>query len=753
MSARRLTPTLVLVAALLCWPACQRSAAEATFSPFALATGDPAHGLQAEYAYEPAVAADGEYVAFTGVVASKPGVYRKDLATGELATVALGTGTGAPSISADGRYVSFTTSDDPLTGGEPTPPGCTQVYRRDMDAGATEPAAYAVASALNGPGDEPLTYAGSGKENCPGGGSASAGRVALSADGSEVAFTVIGQSNLTAEPTEPPGATPTPPEQVAVRNFGTDSTTLVSVTQSSLGRAPQPVPAGATLSGSPSLEGVLRKEGGEIELGQAASTAAISADGSTVAWMGVNIAAQAPVGNLPHIGEYVDSYAEPLWRRIAEGPAAPTRRVLAGDDASAPSCPPSCAGGLALEWGEEFVDTTNYKGAGPAYGSYISDAESGFTSVYDVTPQLSADGMQVAILSTQPDYGHLPNIAGQKNLKKPPTANAFVVDMTPGLTREQAITRLTEWASPDFSNPELDGGIGQIALSADGTRVAFTTERVAFPLAPPVLVTPPVNQAETPQLYEANLQAGTLALVSQGYNGEPANHEGGGIKEAALSGDGKVLALASGSSNLAFGAVNEGSDVFVTDEIDSPAVAGVQSVTPLPPGPAGEADWSISATARGSDGVLLIDVSVPGAGRLTASANASVPSTVAVSSRLGKGATRPRVRRTSPVRSARASAGPRTVTVIATRQVAHAASTAVGGGLVQLRLTPSSRYSSLVYDKGGLYATIVVTFLAPGHPGLAQTLQASFPRPPSTHGATARRRRKPHSSSTHGRTR
>ena len=560
MSIRRLAPALATVAILLAWPACEQAAAQATFTPFELATGDPAHGLQAEYAYEPAVSANGEYVAFTGVVASRPGVYRKNLATGALAMVALGSGTGAPSISADGRYVSFTTSDEPLTG-TPTSDGCTEVYRRNMEPMEGEPV-FALASALSGAADQPLTYAGSAKAQCPGGGSASASRVALSADGNEVAFTVIGLSNLTAEPSAQPGVTPTPPEQIAVRNFTTNNTTLVSVTQASLGGTPQPVPSGATLSGSTLLAGAPRKEGGNIELGQAASTAAISADGSTVAWMGIDVAAQAPTGNLPHVGEYADSYAEPLWRRIAEGPAAPTRRVLAGGDPSAPACPPVCAGGLDLEWGTEFLDTSNYVGQGPAYGSFISDAETGFTSVYDVTPQLSRDGMEVAILSTQPSYEHLPNLAGQKSLKKPPTANAFVVNMTPGLTREQAITRLTEWASPDFSNAELDAGIGQIAISGDGTRVAFTTERVTFPLAPPVLVTPPANQAETTQLYEANLQAGTLALVSEGYNGEPANFEEkrGGVSEASLSGDGKVLALASGSSNLAYGTVNEGSE-------------------------------------------------------------------------------------------------------------------------------------------------------------------------------------------------
>lgn len=741
MNVRRLTTILALAATLVCWAICDRSPAQAAFTPFQLASANPALGLQAEYAYEPAVSADGDYVAFTGVV-GKPGVYRKDLATGELETVALGTGTGAPSISADGRYVSFTTSDDPLTG-DPTSDGCTQVYRRDMNKQPAEEGAYEIASALND-SKEPLTYQGSANTagKCPGGGSASANRVALSAEGSEVVFTVIGQSDLTAActtttvPPEPPRTTcPTPPEQVAVRDFDTDSTTLVSVTLASLGGPPQPVPAGATLSGMPFLEAAQRRGtgGGTIELSRdAASTAAISADGNTVAWMGINVAAQAPARGLSSL-KYADEYSEPLWRHIADGPAAPTRRVLAGDDPSAPSCPPNCSGGLELHW--EQLDLSEYKGAGPAYGSYIANAESGFGSgLSTVTPQLSADGSRVAILSTEPDYEHLPDFGGVTTLKaKPPPANVFIVNMTPGLTRAQAITRLTEWGSVDFSNSGLDGSVNQIAISSDGTRVAFTTERVVFALAPPVLVTPPVNQAETPQLYEANLKAGTLALVSQGYNGEPANHEGsfGGVSAVALSRDGRVLALASGSSNLAFGAINEGSDVFVTEEIDSPPITGQQSVTPLPPGPSGEPGWSISATARpSSDGSLLIDVYVPGAGRLAASASASVAATVAVGSHPRGRARSPRGKRTSATRGARgARVRSRTVTVIATRQIAHAASATDSEGLLQLRLTPSSRYRSLAYGKDGLYATVTVAFAAPGHRLLTQTLQAGFPRP------------------------
>jgi hypothetical protein len=729
MSVRRFSSALTVAAVLACWPLCHGARAEVAFSPFELASADPALGLQAEYAYEPAISADGGFVAFTGVIASKNGVFRKNLATGELQSVALGTGAGSPSISADGRYVSFTTSDDPVTGA-PAGEGCTQVYVRDMDQTGIEkehlepgPAsAYWIVSAPSR-SKEPLKYEGPEDQNgkCPEG-SASANRVAISADGSKVAFTVIGKSNLVGNP----AAIETPPEQVAVRalahgDFENETTTLVSVVQ---GGSEQPVGGGAALSGRPSVVPHPRPNGGTIQVSHDdVSTAAISADGSTVAWMGVNIAQQAPVA--PSAQRFVlkpepaFQYAEPLWRRIAPEPGA-TRRVLAGDEEA---CPPSCAGGLDLGW-EEQRENSGEEPLGPQYGSDIDGWHRSFSFEGALTPQLSANGEQVAILSTQPDYGHPPDFGNnQTDKEKTPDTNAFVVSMAPGLTREQAITRLTDWGSPDFSNTALDGSIGEVAISGDGTRVAFATERNVFALAPPALITAPVSQLEPPQLYEVDLQAGTLALVSEGYNGEPANREEGkgGVSAASLSGDGTALTLASGSSNLAYGTVNEGSAVFVTTEQESPAEPGSQSVSPLPPGPAAETAWSISATAGASHGALVIDVSVPGAGRLGVSASAPVPVRVPLRAASRKPTTR--------VPSGHASAArARMITVIATRQVAHAAVATRNEGLVQLRLLPSGAYRSLAYGRGGLYATISVTFSAPGHHTLTKTLKASFPR-------------------------
>ncbi len=715
MSARRLGPMLAFAAMLACWAVCDPSPTQAAFTPFELASSDPELGVQAEYASEPAISPEGRYVAFTGAVAGKHGIYRKDLLTGELASVAEGVSAGAPSISDEGRYVSFTTSEDPAKPGTPLPGGCTQVYRRDMEGSG---ASFQIVSARS-ESEEPLNY-----EKCPGGGSASANRVAISADGSKVAFTVISKSDLTGEE----GKTETPENQVAVRSFGETppTTTLVSVAKGTQ----NPVSGGAALSGPPEITAETPRISHDN-----VSTASISADGSTVAWMGINVFAQTELNEPAVPGletEFPEVYAEPLWRRIAEGPAAPTRRVLAGDDASAPGCPPQCQGGLDLTWDEQYeignwVERAQRGYAvGPREGSFVEPALKGFGSeLQAITPQLSADGMKVAILSTQPDYGHIPGFGPFQTELPAPTANAFVVNMAPGLTREQAITRLTEWASTEFSSGALDGTIAGIAMSADGTRVLFVTQRNVFPLAPPALITERVSQAGIPQLYEANLQAGTLALVSQGYNGEPADAEGkvGGIKTATLSADGKVLALASGSSNLAPGTVNEGSAVFVAGEQVSPEAIGEQSVTPLPQGPTGDPAWSISATAsRSRDGALLIDVAVPGAGRLAASASAPVPTKVVMS--------RPRGRSTG---GHAAAARARTITVIASRRVASAGASARGEGLLELRLLPAKRYRSLVSSKGGLYATISVTFTAPGHRKLTETLQASFPRPAPVH--------------------
>lgn len=651
----------------------------------------------AEGAGNPAISADGRYVAFSGSFNGVSGVWRKDLETGELALVA-GTDSqdaalsapdaGAPSISGEGRYVSFTTTKalDPL---DDLGKGCSSVYVRDMQTPIGQAGAYTLASALNG-SSQGIVYAGSSAsgESCPGGGSAAAGRVALSENGREVAFTVIGQSDLT---TGVGGAVDTPRAQIAVRNLETDTTTLVSQTLGSLGSTPQPVPEGAAFS----------DEAAHSPIG--ASSAALSADGSTVAWLGVEIPSQAPAsdalakegGDAPY--GYPDEYAEPLWRRIADGPEAPTRRVTGGDD---PLC--GCAGPLATDFDPGLQ--TPGEDVGPEFGTYIAINSSNLGNVQtfyeDITPQLSADGQMVAFLSTAPDVGDEPIIPGKNYVL---STNAFVANMASGLSRSQALTRLTGWASNNFNDFASTGQIENIAISPEGTRVAFSTKRIDFPLSPPALITPALGQVAASQLYVVNLAAGTLALASYGYNGEPANES---IVTPSFSADGGPLAFASNATNLVYGAYN--SNVFVMSEISSPAIAGVQQIAPLPTNPSVAPHRELLASAQpGPHGSVLVYVSVPGAGTLKASARAEVPVSVAVASKGKHGRKSKR-------------------TILSLRVVASAKVIATHEDTVELKLTGARAYQSLVESHDGLYATIGLSFATVGEATLTSTVQATF---------------------------
>ncbi len=168
-----------------------------------------------------------------------------------------------------------------------------------------------------------------------------------------------------------------------------------------------------------------------------------------------------------------------------------------------------------------------------------------------------------------------------------------------------------------------------------------------------------------------------------------------------------------------YGVVNQGSDVYATEEIDSPTVFGAQSLTPLPPAPQAENPWSISAsTAPSPDGTLLVYVSVPGAGALSASAVAA-------------GALRAARHRVSRHRVSKHRRKARRARAPANVRIAQTAMPANGPGVFELHLIPAARYRSLLAGKRGLYATITVTFTAPGHRRLRLILRASFPHRPA----------------------
>jgi hypothetical protein len=672
MSGRRWAAGVALAAVLIV-PA----GARAAFTPDTLVSGSAY--VEADYALDPAISADGHYVTYTASQSGVIGVYRRDLRTRGLELVARGNA-GAPSISSDGRYVSFTTTaSNPATGAGSQ---CSSVYVRDMTLAPSAPGAYTLVSALSG-GSVGLSYAASGTAGCPGGGSSAAPRVAMSADGRKVAFTVVGGSNLTTGAGGPPT---TPGAQVAVRNLDTDTTTLITQTRASIGKAPQPVPGGGAITDDSTGVG---PGAGTSNADAGDSTAAISANGSAVAWLGINIPTQAPAAATDGPQGHANEYDEPLWRTLP-GSGAPIHRVTGGDDPACGKTP--CSGPLDTHWSGPSNPFPG-QDQGPERGTLID--YTGFPAVTPITasglaqatPQLSSNGRVVAFLSTQPATGHDPVYLGSPPIGV--STNVFIVRMWPGLTRTQALRRITAWGSTNFGDVPLAGPIQSLAISPEGDRLAFTTSRTTFPKSPPALITPELSQVAYNQLYVVDLKAGTMELVSTGYDGQPAN---GTVAAPTFSAANGPIAFASAATNLVYGGLSDvtgGQEIFVTTELHPAAVPGHQTVGTGPRGHGFIPEWKIATRVRHiADGAIAVHVSVPGSGMVLAAATTGSQ---------GGGF-----------------------------DLARAQARARGLGTVTLRLLPSHRYRRLIDRTGGMYAVVRVTFRATGHPRLHAKVAVEF---------------------------
>ncbi|MGH2938341.1 MAG: TolB family protein [Solirubrobacterales bacterium] len=610
---------------------------------------------QAASATTPALSGDGRYIAFSGSIGGRAGVFRKDLETGALIGVATGNAyeeggeepdraeARAPSISADGRYVSFTTPAplDPLD--DPTP-GTEDVYVADL---ATSPPTYELASALSG-----------SSQRLGGEASASPG-VALSADGREVAFVDEGQ--------------------VYLRNLSTRQTTLVSVRRDPETGAIEPgvpVPEGGVvdLSGQPLLYG-----------------AALSADGTTVAWMGAHLPEQVPLLADERLAiEEADAgaqpYVEPLWRRVADGAEAPTRRIVGGGDPLAPGCPP--AGTLAEPVCQGPFPDILHK-------DLTFDATSGWLGVagVDGAPHLSADGRTVALIGNPTE-----------------ATNVFLVDMAPGLSRRQATRQLTqqivvnptEQAKSVNVEPfvPLNGHIFDLAISPNGDRIAFATARQRFPLAPPYLVTQPPSALGLVELYLLDLEGETITRLTHGDGGLEEASLGGrnqtavggaGADSPSLSEDGELIAFASTASNLVGGDGNDAGDVFTVADPRSSRIPGAATISPPPAATKAKPGkrMRLSAFSLPNGNVRLVAV-VPAAGGLRASAGAAL-------------ATGKHYRRLSSARGRSAAGGP-----------------------VSLLLKLPARYRRLARRAEGLYASARVSFRRRGAKPQRAEVQVHF---------------------------
>jgi hypothetical protein len=682
---------LILPAALLALAfASAPAGAEFTHATLLSGTSKPQfeEPMQFEEANEPAVSGNGQYVAFQGVLDSRSGVYRRNLETGEVQFVA--GNAAAPSISKEGRYVAFTSACD--------------VYRRDMDLAEGEPGSLVVVSALNG------------SDEVTSGCSQAAPAVAMSADGEKVVFTVDSESNLAG-----PG---TPPSQVAVREIGTKTTTLVSVTPEG-----KPTPEGGAYPSRYSLA-VLKEPlvGGQTDQPPygdqpTASTAAISADGSTVAWLGTNVPAQVPssaaeiergvrsksTGGLP---DPVGSEAEPLWRRIGDGEAAVTRRLLAGS-------------GLDFFYGRGQT-------AGPSVlsGSLIEEQRPDF-----LAPVLSENGETVALLANAPSPAletGLHEIQGLQLSELFTDAYAVRVDDNPAVAPE--VIPLTGFASYDA--PEIaTEDVKDVAISPDGTRVAFDTSRTPLESPSLNLISPSAIFTGDPGIYEANLALGTLQRVSAAYDGSEPN---GGAGLLSFSGQGTTLAFASRATNLFFGDAVPAWEVYSAEELPSSGQPAPTQIGPAPPPLPVPSEWVLSATATAQpDGSVLLDAQVPGAGRLGVQALAQLPAPVARGAHV-KTKARVRVKRAKAGKSKTGkSRGPARASLL-TRSVAAAGMAAGGASEIVLHLQVDAAYRSLLSSRDGLYVVLRVTFAVPGHATLVREIPVTLRRVASVASSSPR---------------
>ncbi len=703
--ARVLGRLLVPVAVVLAGGGLLALPAHAAFGPIYLQSVGEFE--QFEEAGESAISANGEYLAFEGSLGGVAGVWLKDLRSGSQPQL-IARGATAPSISSEGRYVSFTSSEALVKRANTG----SNVYVRDM---ARTPAyvgpcteameadgecPYELASALNG-SSEGLTY-GSSKE-----GAIASERVSLSANGREVAFVTESDSDLTSHD---PSELTTPPDQVVVRYLNSDITMLVSAERNPTTGAMNECPRTATPTECPVAGGAVTPS---VQMGTGGTEtlpgASLSGDGSAVAWLGANIAAQAPTlnGEGPQI-EFDDqrtdqAYDEPLWRRVGDGPGAPTRRMVGNE------CPagqtvetPACQGPYPrMAWeGVDGGDETNY----------------GWLSIdrYDGTPQLSYDGYSAALIG-DPDS----------------TANAFAVDMHEGLSRTEAVRDLTpEVPVPLTPNPGTQlvyvptaGDVYEVAISPDGKRIAFTTQRQQFPRAPLSYTEEPPSQLGVMELYEI-VDGEALERVTRG-PADDASLEGNGstsITEKGASApsfteDDRTLAFADTASNLVYGDANRANDVFTVTSLESVGSAGLAEVGAAPPGQEPtRPQWRLSVVAvTHASGEATLDVVVPGPGQVSASATATVP--VVVSARSAhriRGSAARRRRRPSRARALRS------------RTVAAAHISTAVPGLLELPLRVAPAYSDLLHTPAGIYASVRVTFTGLGGPSLIQTIAVAL---------------------------
>lgn len=495
-----------------------------------------------------------------------------------------------PSISGDGRFVAFSTAQRLVPEDTDERGRFVDVYVRDMAIGLCRPLPecpgernpYTLVSALDG-GGTPITYAPPA-EPAPAGnnGSDVAPRASISDDGARVAFrTVENASDAPGPPVSAPGVPVTEPGQLLVRDLTAQATTLVTRVRG--GRPDEGRPAGGAVGASQ-----------------------ISGDGTTVVWSGRNAGDQTRF----QPGEDSDpNVAFYLWRRVADGPDAATRRITGVSDPDDPACSP-----------DETIDASNASATGPCYGP-LTATESFNGSVIFAPVGLSADGYDVAYTT-----GTLPRGSGQIEGS---AADLFTTSMRPGLSRKQATRELTREGVGDLS---ASGAISDVSMSPDGRHVALVTSRNRFAL-PALRLTGATRANSTIQdLYLVDRDAGTIERVLLGLRGADPNADVGvGLSVAEGA---RRIAFTTAATNLFVGDANQASDAFVIGEQSRP---GLDEPPPEPerlPEPSTEVEpipdeeppvLPVRVLRGLRTGDMRIEVRPPGDGTIVAAASTRLP--------------------------------------------------------------------------------------------------------------------------------
>jgi len=445
---------------------------------------------------------------------------------------------------------------------------------RDMSKPSVAAGAYTLVSALDA-GETPASYApplfsfpgtDPGADVSPG--------VAISADGSRVAFRTEAESDLPAG-----GALDTPAAQIFVRDLAARTTTLVTAARE----------ADTGLMGADPAGGALG--------------AALSADGATVAWTGRNAAAQTRF----LAGENVDpAFNYYLWRRAPFGSAQATRRITGLADPDDPVCRQMEA--------ENMVTTFAPEANGPCFGP-LTDQEGNRTDIGAQLPALSGDGDTVAFLTG----------AGPRPvLQSGPGLDLYLTDMRPGVSRKQGTIELTR----DTSSGDLATNLplGSVAMSPGGRYLALATGRTRFALPALRLLGTPRAVPGPQEVYVVDLLSRTLERATHSTSG--GDVDGGAQDGITISADGSRVAFSSFAGNLFRGDANQRADAFLATRLPELAVGDAGGGRAQ----GGESSIQIGraaprlivrAKAKG-DGVVVLTITVPAAGSIRAIASGRV---------------------------------------------------------------------------------------------------------------------------------